>query len=210
MFFCGDANIFLGMSALELMTSYKIALKSLTNEITDEALLAISSENPDMRFERSAEGRLIIMSPTGGITGRRNGDLFGQVWMWNRQYKLGKVFDSSTGFRLPNGAVRAPDVSWIRLTVWNSLTEEEKEKFPPISPDFVLELMSKSDNLRDAQEKMAEYMSCGVKLGWLIIPQQQQVEIYRQGKNKEILNNPSSLSGENVMPNLIVDLSDIF
>lgn len=191
------------------MTSFAIALKTLTEKITDEALLGLSSENPDMRFERNKEGKLIIMPPTGGITGEKNGDLFLQIGMWNRQYKLGKVFDSSTGFRLPNGAVRSPDVSWVSLAKWNSLTESEKEKFPPIAPDFVLELMSKSDNLRDAQEKMAEYMSCGVKLAWLIIPKQKQVEIYRIRQDQEVLNNAESLSGENVMPNLIVDLSDI-
>ena len=194
----------------KMMTSYAIATRSLIDKLTDEKLLALSSENPDMRFERDKEGKLIIMPPTGGNTGNKNSDLLIQIGIWNRQQRLGKVFDSSTGFRLPNSAVRSPDVSWVSLSLWNSLTEQEKEKFPPIAPDFVLELMSKSDNLRDAQEKMAEYMSCGVKLGWLIIPTSKQVEIYRIGQDKEVLNNPTSLSGENVMPNLIVDLSDIF
>ena len=193
-----------------MMTSYAIATTSLIDKLTDEKLLALSSENPDMRFERDKEGKLIIMPPTGGNTGNKNSDLLIQIGIWNRQQRLGKVFDSSTGFRLPNSAVRSPDVSWVSLSLWNSLTEQEKDKFPSIAPDFVLELMSKSDNNRDAQEKMAEYMSCGVKLAWLIIPKQKQVEIYRQGKDKEVLDNPSSLLGEDVMPNLVVDLSEIW
>ena len=191
------------------MTSYAITTTSLIDKLTDEKLLALSSENPDLRFERNAEGKLIIMPPTGGTTGNKNSDLLIQIGIWNRQQKLGFVFDSSTGFRLPNSAVRSPDVSWVSNDRWNSLTEQEKEKFPPIVPDFVLELMSKSDNNRDAIDKMVEYMSCGVKLGWLIIPQQKQVEIYRLGQDKQILDNPSSLSGEGIMPNLVVDLADV-
>ncbi len=191
------------------MTRYAISTTSLIDKLTDEKLLALSSENPDMRFERNAEGKLIIMPPTGSNTSKNNSSLLAQIWNWNNKYKLGEVFDSSGGFRLSNGAIRSPDVSWVKSSRWKILSEQEKEVFAPIAPDFVLELMSKSDNLRDAQEKMAEYLNCGVKFGWLIIPRQKQVEIYRQGKDKEVLKNPSSLSGEDVMPDLLINLSEI-
>lgn len=192
------------------MTSYAIATTSLIDQLTDEKLLALSSENPDMRFERNAEGKLIIMPPTGTLTGQKNGDLFFQIELWNRQDRLGKVFDSSTGFRLSNNSVRSPDVSWMSLSKWNSLSDKQKRGYAPIAPDFVLELMSPTDDLTTVQQKMAEYMTCDIKLGWLINPDEKQVEIYRIGQDKEILNNPSSLSGEDIMPNLVVDLADIW
>lgn len=112
--------------------------------------------------------------------------------------------------KLSNGAVRSPDVSWIPMAKWNSLTREQKRKYLPLDPDFVIELMSPSDSLDEAQNKMEEYISCGVRLGWLINPDVRQVEIYRQGRNKEILDNPQLLSGEDVSPNLTVDLVEIF
>ena len=150
------------------------------------------------------------MSPTGGETGKRNGNLFLQVGNWNLQTKLGVVFDSSTGFKLSNDAVRSPDVSWIPINKWNSLTKKQRRKYLPIDPDFVIELMSPSDSFDEAQNKLKEYISCGVKLGWLIDPDEKQVEIYRQGKDKEILDNPKTLSGEDIMPDLIVNLLEIF
>lgn len=149
------------------------------------------------------------MSPTGGETGNRNLRLAFQIELWNSKSKLGKVFDSSTGFKLPNNAVRSPDVSWISLSKWNALSATQRRKYLPLAPDFVLELMSPTDSLNEIQNKMKEYMNCGVKLGWLINPDDQQVEIYRHRKDPEILDNPQSLSGEDVMPNLVVDLSEI-
>jgi len=150
------------------------------------------------------------MSPTGSQTSERNSDLLAQIWNWNKQSKLGKVFDSSGGFKLSNGAVRSPDVSWIKIEVWNSLPREQIRKFAPIDPDFVLELMSPTDSLDELHNKMSEYMNCGVRLGWLINPDAKQVEVYRQEKDSEILDNPQILSGEDVMPNLVVDLSEVF
>ena len=150
------------------------------------------------------------MSPTGSESGKRNGDLFGQVWDWNRQRKLGVVFDSSTGFRLSNGAIRSLDVSWIAIERWNSLSDKQKRGFAPIDPHFVIELLSPTDDLSTTQQKMNEYMSCDVKLGWLINPEAKEVEIYRPSKDKETLSNPDSLSGEDILPELTVDLSDIF
>ena len=192
------------------MTSYVIDLKPLVNHISDSDLENLCASNPELKFETNADGNLIVMSPTGTLTGAKNGDLFAQIWTWNRQYKLGRVFDSSTGFKLSNNSVRSPDVSWMKLSKWNSLTDKQKRGFAPIDPDFVLELMSPTDDLLVIQQKMKEYMTCDIKLGWLINPDNKQVEIYRFGQDKEVLDNPSNLSGENIMPNLIVDLSDIF
>ncbi|MGV2831431.1 Uma2 family endonuclease [Myxosarcina sp. GI1(2024)] len=190
--------------------TYTIDIRAFTDAISDRALEQLCRENPDLRFETDAHGKLIVMSPTGSESGKRNGDLFGQIWYWNRQTKLGVVFDSSTGFKLSNGAIRSPDVSWITSDRWNSLSDKQKRGFAPIDPDFAIELISPTDDLSTTQQKMKEYISCGVKLGWLINPDAREVEIYRQGREGEIINNADSLSGEELLPGLIVDLADIF
>lgn len=192
------------------MTAQTLNLSSLVGKISDRHLELLSRDNPDARLEIDSHGHLIFMSPTGTETGDRNGELFFQIKLWNKQNKLGKVFDSSTGFKLSNNAVRSPDVSWITLAKWNSLTPQQRRKIASLNPDFVLELMSPSDNLDELQNKMKEYINCGVRLGWLINPDDRQVEIYRQVKDREILYNPRTLSGEDVMPNLVVSLGDIF
>ena len=192
------------------MSSVTLNLKSIIDKISDRDLAKLCQENPDARLEINAKGQLIIMPPTGSLTGDRNGELLFQIKLWNRQYKLGKVFDSSTGFQLSNTAIRSPDVSWINIKTWNSLSIEQQEKFAPIDPDFVLELMSPTDNLMEVQTKMNEYISCGVKLGWLIYPGNKQVEIYRKNRSKEVLDKPETLLGEDVMPNLTVDLTKIW
>ena len=179
-------------------------------KFTDEEFEQIVEFNKELRLELTAEGELIIMSPTGGETGNRNFDLIGQIWFWSRKNKLGKAFDSSTGFKLPNGATRSPDASWVKLDRWNDLTSEQKTKFLPIAPDFVIELMSPSDSLKKTQEKMEEYINNGVRLGWLINRKNRQVEIYRIGKEVEVLDNPDSLSGENVLPGFVLDLEMIW
>ena len=166
------------------------------------------------RMELTKEGELIVMSPTGGEAGRKNFNLYLDLGNWNRQTKLGEAFDSSTIFILPNGARRSPDVSWIKSERWNRLTLKEKQGFPPIAPDFVIELVSPSDlknqRYEDLQEKMQEYLDNGVQLGWLIEPETKTVEIYRVGRSVEILNNSESLSGEDVLPGMVLDLSNIF
>ena len=187
-----------------------IKLQAFTDSITDEQFEKLCADNPDIKFETNEEGELIVMSPTGSESGEKNASLLAQIWYWNQKYKLGIVFDSSTGFKLPNGATRSPDVSWIINSRWNQLTKTQKRGFAPIAPDFVIELMSPTDNLLDVQKKIEEYLSCGVKLAWLINPDELQVEVYRLGQEKEILNHPTSLSGEDILPNLIVDLPDIF
>jgi Uma2 family endonuclease len=150
------------------------------------------------------------MSPTGYETGKNNADLLIQLGIWNRQNQLGIVCDSSTGFIFPNGAIRSPDVSWIAKERVAQFSKEEKAKFLPLTPDFVLELMSPSDRLKTTQAKMLEYRDNGVKLGWLINPQQQQVEIYRPAKPVEVVNKPSFLSGEDILPNLVIELDFIW
>ena len=192
------------------MTSYTINIKAFTDSISDRALEQLCRENPDLRFETDKQGKLIVMSPTGSESGKRNSSLLAQVWNWNNQCKLGVVFDSSTGFKLFNDAVRSPDVSWVELSRWNSLNDKQKRGFAPINPDFVIELLSPTDNISETQRKMMEYMDCGVKLGWLINPDTKEVEIYRHGRDKEILSNPSNMSGEDILPGLNVDLSEIF
>ena len=190
--------------------TYTIDVRAFTDAISDRDLEQLCRENPDMRFEVDAEGKLIVMSPTGSLTGEKNADLTYQVQSWNRQYKLGKVFDSSTGFKLSNGATRSPDVSWIAIERWNSLSDKQKRGFATLDPDFVIELLSPTDDLAKTQQKMAEYINCGVKLGWLINPDRQEVEIYRLGEDKKVISNPSNLSEEKLLPGLTVDLSDIF
>ncbi len=179
-------------------------------ELTDEQFYQLCRKNPDIKFERNAKGELLIMSPTGGETGNHNSEINADFVIWNRQTKLGKVFDSSTGFKLPNGANRSPDVAWIKQERWDALTPEQKEKFPPIAPDFVLELMSPSDDLQKVQEKMQEYMDNQVKLGWLIDRKTRRVEIYRLGKEVEVLESPTQLLAEDVLPGFILNLQTVF
>jgi Uma2 family endonuclease len=187
-----------------------INIKALANSITDEQFEQLCAQNRDTKFELTSQGELIVMSPTGSESGRQNGDLFGQIWYWNRQTQLGIVFDSSTGFTLPNDAKRSPDVSWIIKSRWDELSIKQKRKFAPIAPDFVIELLSPNDRLSDVQSKMTEYQACGVKLGWLIYPDEKRVEIYRLGKETEVLLELKNLSGEDLMPKLTVDLQEIF
>lgn len=174
--------------------------------LTDEQFDTLCQANPDLQLERTAKGELIIMPPVGGISGNREANLISQLWFWNNQTQLGVVFSSSTIFRLPNGGDRSPDAAWILLERWNTLTPEQQEKFPPICPDFVIELRSRTDSLEPLQQKMQEYLNSGLKLGWLINPQQQQVEIYRSNQAVEILQLPTTLSGENILPEFTLEL----
>ena len=179
-------------------------------ELTDDQFYQLCRANPDVKFERNAKGELIIMSPTGGETGNRNIEIAADFVIWNRQYRLGICFDSSTCFKLPNGADRSPDVSWIKQERWDTLTSEQKEKFPPITPDFVLELMSPTDSLKKTQEKMQEYMENEVRLGWLIDRRTRRVEIYRLGQAVEVLEYPTELSGEDVLPGFVFNLQTVW
>lgn len=187
------------------MTAITIKFNNILR-LTDDQFYQLCRDNPEIKFERNIRGEITIMSPTGGETGKQNASIIADFVIWNRQTKLGIVFDSSTCFKLPNNSNRSPDVSWVKLERWNQLTPQQREKFPPIAPDFVLELMSPSDSLKDVQNKMLEYMDGGVKLGWLIDNKNHRVEIYRQGKEVEILDFPTNLLGEDVLPGLILEL----
>lgn len=191
------------------MTAYTVNFNPII-KLTDDQFYQLCRENPGIKFERNSQGELIIMPPTGGETGNKNSEINADFVIWNRQTKLGVCFDSSTCFKLPNGANRSPDVAWIRKDRWDALTPEQQEKFPPIAPDFVLELMSPSDNLEDAQAKMREYIDNDVKLGWLINRKIHQVEIYRQGKSVEVLDSPTTLSGEDILPGLTLNLQIVW
>lgn len=191
------------------MTAITLNLEPVIH-LTDEQFYQLCQANRDVRFERTAEGELIVMPPTGGETGDRNSEMNFQLRAWNKQTRLGKVFDSSTGFKLPNGADRSPDAAWVRLERWEALTPEQRQKFPPLAPDFVIELRSATDELKPLQAKMQEYRDNGVRLGWLLDPQRQIVEIYRIGTDVEVLRSPTTLSGEDVLPGFAMDLSEIF
>lgn len=168
--------------------------------LTDEQFYQLCINNPELAIERSATGALIFMPPVGGESGNRELELGIDLGIWNRQTQLGKVFSSSTIFQLPNGGSRSPNAAWVELSRWQCLTPEQRQKFPPIAPDFVLELRSRTDGLAPLQEKMQEYLDSGVRLGWLFNPQDQQVEIYRLGQAKEVRSLPTQLSGEEVLP----------
>jgi len=201
--------------------------KTIVLSVTPEQFTALAAANRDLRLERTAQGTLIVNPPTGWETGEKNSNIIGQLYPWYEENsESGKVFDSSTGFTLPNGAIRSPDASWVSqrlrlpkrkapaLTVgqerWDALTPQEKTTFPKICPDFVVELRSNSDALKPLQEKMREYLDNGARLGWLINPQQRQVEIYRQGKEKEVLENPAELSGEEVLVGFVLKLDRLW
>jgi Uma2 family endonuclease len=182
--------------------------------VTPEQFEQLAYAEQVARMELTKNGELIVMSPTGGEAGRKNRRLTQQIGIWTDRDGTGEAFDSSTIFVLPNGARRSPDVSWIRLERWNALTIKEKEGFPPLAPDFVIELVSPSDlknqRYQDLQAKMQEYIDNNVQLGWLIEPAAKTVEIYRLGKQVEVLNNPQTLLGENVLPGFVLDLGEIF
>lgn len=195
---------------MELQTIPLHSPLELTLELTDEQFFQLCIDNRDLRFERTASGGLIIMPPTGSETGNFNIDLSCQLQSWSRQNKhLGLAFDSSTGFKLPDGTDISPDAAWIRRDRWDALTAEEKKKFAPICPDFVVELRSTTDSLEKLRAKMKVYVKNGARLGWLLDRKNRKVEISRQGSDVEILDSPVTLSGENVLPGFVLDLSDI-
>jgi Uma2 family endonuclease len=197
-----------------MMTSYTIDLKPVL-DLTDEQFYILCRANPEIPFERSAAGLLVINSLSGGETGICNAEMNADFGIWNRQMKLGMLFDSSTGFKLPNGADRSPDVAWVAIDRWNALTQADREKFPPLAPDFVMELRSATDSMTVLRTKMVEYLENGVRLGWLIDRKNQIVEIYRladhqAGRSPEVLTQPNVLSGEEVLSEFILELSIVW
>lgn len=187
----------------------RLDLSSVTT-LTDEQFYDLCRANPDVKFERNADGTLVIMSPTGGETGNRNSELLADLVIWNRQTQLGVCFDSSTCFKLPNGAQRSPDLAWIRRDRWQALSPRQREQFPPIAPDFVLELLSPSDTLPEICTKMAEYMANGVRLGWLIDRQTRTVEIYQPHQPVQSLHDPAEIADDTVLPGFRLSLEAIW
>lgn len=186
---------------------FPVVLKKL-EVMTDDEFFAFCRANDSLELERDKNGNIIIVSPTGSKTGLRNVTLIGEVYAWNKYYELGYLFDSSTGFKLPNGATRSPDVAWIQKDRWEAIPEEQQEKFAPICPDFIIELRSASDDLNYLQAKMDEYRSTGCRLGWLIDRKTQQVIIYRPGQPIETIPSFNQiLSGEEVLPGFTFDLT---
>ena len=188
-----------------------IPLKSRFLELSEEEFFLFCQEMKDFRIERKSDGTILFMSPTGSTSGQLNSELNAEVVIWNRKSKLGLVFDSSTGFTLPNKAVRAPDISWVATNRWEKLTAQEQDRFAPIVPDFVVEIRSKTDNLEVLQDKMLEYQQQGVRLGWLIDPLEQHVWVYRDNgtidKESDFV---TPLSGEDVLPGFELQIADFW
>lgn len=191
------------------MTALTLKLDSIL-QLTDDQFYQLCQDNPELKLERTAKGALVLMSPTGGETGKRNSDLIIELGLWNRQTKLGVVFDSSTGFKLPNGADRSPDAAWIPQERWDSLTAEQRKRFLPLCPNFLIELLSPTDTWEAGEAKMREYQENGNCLGWLIDPATRRVAIYRLGQSVEILEAPISLSGEDILLGFVLDLQRIW
>ena len=175
-------------------------------EMTSEQFARFCALNRDLRIERTSEGHVMIMMPTGGGTGKLNAYLNAHLFIWTSQDGTGDAFDSSTGFDLPNGATRAPDASWVRKERLAALTSEEKKGFLPLCPDFVVELRSATDRLPYAQGKMAEYLATGARLGWLLDPLEKQLHVYAAETDVRVLDEPADVSGEPVLPGFTLDL----
>ena len=178
--------------------------------MSEEEFFRFCQMNDTLEFERDSQGNIILMSPTGSFTGNFNSRISGYLFVWNENSHLGEVFDSSTGFTLPNGAVRSPDVSWVKSEKWNLITESQKEQFAPVCPDFVVEIRSKSDGLKYLQNKMEEYISNGTQLGWLIDRFEEKVYVYRITGGIFIHDTLNvKLSGETILPGFVLDLGSL-
>ncbi len=190
--------------------THLLPLDISTLNFTAEQFKQLCAANPERSLELTANGELIVMPPVGGESGRGEFKLGGQLFTWNEATELGEAFSSSTIFILPDGSQRSPDVAWVERSRWEALTKEERKKFPPLAPDFVIELRSETDRLPPLQSKMLEYRDNGVRLGWLINPAQKQVEIYRLGREVEVLQSPTTLSGEDILPGFVLNLAKIW
>ena len=191
------------------MTAYTVNLDPIM-KLTREQFYELCAANPELKLERNANGELVIMSPTGGETGAWNSDITIDLGIWNRQTATGRTFDSSTGFSLPRGSDRSPDAAWIPIEKWNALTPEQRKRFLPLCPDFAIELLSPTDSWIKGLAKMQEYQDNGCRLGWLIDPERKRVAIYRLGQSVEILEAPTSLSGEDVLLGFVLNLENIW
>lgn len=200
------------MSAAETITetASSLTIDARSLDLTDERFLKLCQDNRDLRLEMTATGELIVMEPATSETGRRNAGLTFRLCQWAEGDGTGVCFDSSAGFTLPNGAKVSPDASWIVKERYEALTEEEREQFAPLCPDFVIELRSKTDRLARLQAKMIEYMANGARLGWLLDPAARRVYIYRPGREAETLENPEAVEGDPVLPGFRLQLNEIW
>lgn len=189
---------------------FVVHLGALSKKLDDADFYELCQANQDLRIERTRDGDIIIMPPTGGETGRRNFDLVGVFHAWVRADGTGVGFDSSTVFSLPNGAKRSPDLAWVKLPRWNALTTEQRRGFPPLCPDFVIELRSHTDSLTALQDKMQEYIANGAQLGWLIDPSERKVYVYRPQTADESLEDPASISGDALLKGFTLDLAEVW
>lgn len=179
-------------------------------DLTDEQFSRLCHDNPDLRFELTAQRELVIMSPTGSKTGWRNSKINQRLANWTETDGTGIAFDSSTGFTLPNGAKRSPDAAWVRRDVWEALTDAQQEELAPLSPDFVIELRSANDSLKSLQAKMQEYIENGTQLGWLFDAKNKRIYVYRPNQPVECLESPLSISGEPVLSGFIFAPGEIW
>jgi len=194
----------------ELQPGLRLVLKAPRDLIDEEQFLRLCSANGDLRLERAATGEIIIMSPAGGESSRKNIKISAHLEIWSEKDGTGVAFDSSMGFTLPNGAVLGPDASWIRRERWDALSRKDKERFSPICPDFVIELRSATDRISVVRAKMREYIENGARLGWLIDPRTKQVEVYKPNEPVKTLKEPANVSGEDVLPGFTLDLAPIW
>ena len=174
--------------------------------MNDDEFTRFCQDNPDLKFERRKNGDIVFMANTGGETGNDNFELAARFAVWNWQARFGKFFDSSTAFRLPDTSIMSPDVAAITQARWDALTADERRKILNLCPDFVLELRSQSDRLKDCREKMDDWMANGCRLGWLIDLTNQTVTVYRPGQAPEEIMELTALSGEDVLPGFTLDL----
>jgi Uma2 family endonuclease len=193
-------------TTIGLNNGFVVDFSPLATKVSDEEFAELCLLNPELQFERTSEGELVIMAPTGGKTGRRNAKLTVAFGVWAEKDGTGQSFDSSTLFTLPNTAKRSPDVAWIRNDRWNALSTKEQDEFPPLCPDFVIELRSRTDSLKTLKEKMEEYISNGAELGWLIDPLDRSVHVYHAGAAPEVLENPQEVSGEPLLKGFVLDV----
>jgi Uma2 family endonuclease len=197
------------VSAARELTSLVIHLGPLKHKLSDDEFFEFCMLNRDLRIEMSKEGEMIIMMPTGSEGGNRNFNLTVEFGIWVKTDGTGVGFDSSTGFRLPNGAKRAPDLAWIQRERWEAIPKKQRKKFAPICPDFVVELRSETDNLEIVKAKLEEYLENGAQLGWLIDPLEKKVYVYRPNTRLKVLNNPATISGEPFLKGLTLKLAGI-
>lgn len=199
-----------GIKMSDFTTLLELDFGAALKKMDDDEFFDFCQRNPNVRIEMTKEGDIIIMPPTGAETGGRNFNLAGEFYIWAKRDGTGKGFDSSTGFKLPNGAKRSPDLSWVKWEKWNAVPKEKRKKFAPLVPDFVVEIRSESDSLKKLQQKMREYVENGVQLGWLIDPQTRRVYIYRPKTETKVLENPKEVSGEPLLKGFVLNLQEIW